>query len=166
METVLNNLENLFHEKIMLYQELVESLERERTLLMATDMDGLWSISEKKQDLVLRIEMVRRRILETLAEASIDYDMDQSTFSLSNVVALTPHSGRNRLRKAYLSIVNLKNETKQKSIENKKLVEQSLDFLDELISIIASTDTRKTGYNKRGGLNSGGPANLLLSREV
>ncbi len=38
METALNTLKDLFHEKIMLYQELVECLKQERELLIETNM--------------------------------------------------------------------------------------------------------------------------------
>jgi len=166
METTLNILEDFFHEKIMLYQELVESLQRERTLLIKTDMDQLWDISMKKQSLVSRIETVRSSILEALSEASFDHDMNVTSFSLATVLSLLPHGARDRLRTAYLSLMTLKTETRQRSQENKLFVEQSLDFLDELINIIANTDRAENVYDKSGSMNSNGPANMLLSSEV
>jgi len=166
METTLNILEDLFHEKIMLYQELVKSLQRERALLKETDMDQLWDISMKKQSLVSRIETVRSRILETLSEASFDHDMDVASFSLATVLSLLPPGARDRLRTVYLSLMTLKTETRQRSQENKLFVEQRLDFLDELINIIANTDRAENVYDKSGTINGNGPANMLLSSEV
>ena len=165
METPLNTLEDLFHEKIMLYQELVECLKRERALLIKTDMDALWEISEKKQSLVSKIEGMRRRNLDTLPSYYVAHTMDVSTFSPATVLALVSHEERVQLRKAYLALVNLKAETRQRSLENKALVEQSLEFLDELIGIIANTDGKPV-YGNGGALARGGHANVLLSREV
>jgi flagellar biosynthesis/type III secretory pathway chaperone len=165
METPLNTLEDLFHEKIMLYQELVECLKQERALLIKTDMDALWEISAKKQSLVSEIEGVRRKILDTLPPCSIDHTMDVSTFSPATVLSVVSHEQRAQLRKAYLALVNLKAETRQRSLENKTLVEQSLEFLDELIGIIANTDGKPV-YGNGGSLARGGHANLFLSREV
>jgi hypothetical protein len=45
-------------------------------------------------------------------------------------------------------------------------VEQRLDFLDELISIIAGDGTSKSVYDNGGVVNQQGHANILLSREV
>lgn len=166
MKAPIKTLEDLFYEKIMLYQDLVECLKQEREFLIKTDMDALWEISDKKQSIVPRIEAVREKALAALSEASIDHGMYVSSFSLATVLSLIPPVERKRFKKAYLSLVRLKTETRQRSRENKQFIEQSLDFLDQLISIIANGHTAEPLYNGCGSLDSNGPANLLLTREV
>ncbi|MBW2600402.1 MAG: hypothetical protein JRD47_00510, partial [Deltaproteobacteria bacterium] len=60
----------------------------------------------------------------------------------------------------------LKTETRQLSRENKVFVEQSLDFLDELITVIAGSSSKKCLYDGGGSLNGKGHSSLLLYREV
>jgi len=165
METKIQALEDLFYEKIMLYQELVECLEEERDYLVKTNMDALWEVSDRKQSLVLRIEAVREKMLATLTEASIRHQMD-GPFSLTTVLSLIPHGDRDRFRKPYLSLVKLKAETRQRSQENKRFVEKSLDFLDELIGILAKAGGSNDVYTNGGVSSKRSQANLLLHREV
>ncbi|MBW2019135.1 MAG: flagellar protein FlgN [Deltaproteobacteria bacterium] len=166
MQAAIQTLENLFYEKILLYQDLVECLKRERSSLIKTDIDGLWEISDEKQALVSRIEAVRKRILEVLSEASIDHGMNVSLFRLANVLSLIPREHRGRFKKAYLSLVSLKGEIHQRSQENKLFIEESVRFLDELIGIIAGADQPKPVYNHARSLTSKGHTNLLLHKEV
>ena len=166
METQIEILKNLFYEKIMLYRDLVECLRRERELLVRTDVDALWEVSDSKQSIGARIGAVRGKILKALSEAAIDHDMDSSSFRLSTVLSLIPSRDRVGFKKPYMSLVNLKSEIRQRSQENKLFIEQSLAFLDELITIIANTDEAQPLYDKGGCLNSKGHHNLLLQREV
>jgi len=166
METRFETMEKLFFEKIILYQELVEYLKKERNLLIKTDMDALWEISEKKQAVALRIEAVRKEMLETLSGGTIDHQMDGASFSLTTVLSLIPREERERFRKPYLSLVNLKAETRQRSQENKNFVEKSLDFLDELIGILASAGGSNDIYTDAGISSNKSHANILLHKEV
>ncbi|NVL89392.1 MAG: flagellar protein FlgN [Desulfobacterales bacterium] len=169
MQTAIQTLEALFYEKILLYQELVACLKRERDALIKTDMDVLWEIADEKQSIVSRIATVREKILAALSEASIDHGMNVSSFSLADVLALIPQGHRaRRFKKTYLSLVALKDEIHQRSRENRLFIEESLDFLDELIGVIVgAADKPKPVYNNGRSLTCGKRhANLLLHKEV
>ena len=166
MEAAFETLENLFYEKILLYQDLVECLKRERNSLMKTDIDGLWEISDEKQSIISRIETVRGKILAAMSQASIDHGMNVSLFRLANVFSLIPRVHRARFKKAYLFLLSLKGEIEQRSRENKLFIEESLNFLDELIGIISGADKPGPVYNNDRCLTSQPHANLLLHKEV
>ena len=55
-------IETLFHEKILLYGELLDVLEQEKKSITEIDIESLWEISEKKQQIALRIENIRKMI--------------------------------------------------------------------------------------------------------
>jgi hypothetical protein len=166
MQTQIKMLENFFYDKILLYQELVEYLKKERDYLTKTDMDVLWEISAKKQDIVFRIETIREKILAALTELSVEHGMDVSSFSLAKVVSLIPSTQRVGLRKIYLTLVGLKTQTRQLSAENKVFIEESLDFLDEIMSIIAGFRAGNSLYDGGGVVKTKGHSNLLFCREV
>jgi flagellar biosynthesis/type III secretory pathway chaperone len=166
MKTSIQTLENLFHEKILLYQDLVECLKRERDVLINTDMDALWEIADQKQSAVSRIESVRGKILSALSEATVDHRMDAVSFDIARVYSLISHMHGERIKKPYLSLVNLKGEIQRRSQENRLFIEECLNFLDELIGIIADTGKPKDVYDNGRSLRNKGQANLLLHREV
>ncbi len=166
MKTAIETLENLFYEKILLYQDLLECLKRERDCLAKTDIDGLWEIAEQKQSVVSRIESVRGKILSDLSEAAIDHRMDAVSFDLACVYSLIPGMHAERIKTAYLSLVALKGEIRQRSQENKVFIKESLDFLDELIGIITGANKPKPLYDNGRSLTSKCHTNLVLHREV
>jgi flagellar biosynthesis/type III secretory pathway chaperone len=166
MQTQIQILKDLFYKKIMLYRDLVECLKRERHLLIKTDIDALWEISDHKQSIGARIAAVRAEMLQALSEAGIEHDMDASSFRLSMVLSLIPGRDRVQFKKAYMSLVSLEGEVRQRSRDNKLFIEQSLAFLDELVTIIANTNKAEPLYDGAGCLDSKGHKNLLLHREV
>jgi len=166
MQTSIQTLENLFYEKILLYQDLVECLKRERDCLTKTDIDGLWEIADQKQSAVSRIESVRGKILSVLSEAAIDHRMDAVSFDLARVYSLVPRMHAERIKKPYLSLVNLKGGIRRRSQENRLFIEECLNFLDELIGIIADTGKQNAVYDNGRSSRHKGQANLLLHREV
>jgi flagellar biosynthesis/type III secretory pathway chaperone len=166
MQTAIRTLENLFYEKILQYQDLVECLKKEHTVLIKTDMDGLWEIADEKQLIVSRIEALRSKILTALSEAAIDYPMDAVSFDLARVYSLIPSTHRERFKKPYLSLVGLKDDIQQRSQENRLFVEECLSFLDELMGIIADTGKQDAVYDNGRSSSNKKQANLLLHREV
>jgi flagellar biosynthesis/type III secretory pathway chaperone len=166
MQTGIQTLENLFYEKILLYQELVECLKKEHAVLINTDMDGLWEIADEKQSIVARIKALRIKILTALSEAAIDYRMDAVSFDLARVYSLIPSMHRERFRKPYLSLMGLKDDIQKRSQENRLFIEECLGFLDELIGIIADTGKQETVYDNGRCSSKKNQANLLLHREV
>ena len=166
MQMAIQALENLFHEKILLYQDLVECLKKERDVLHNTDMDGLWEIADEKQSIVARIETVRSKILTALSDVPIDRPTDGVSFDLARVYSLIPRMHRERIKKPYFSLVSLKGEIQRRSRENKLFIEECLSFLDELIAIITDTGKQGAVYDNGRSSRSKEHANLLLHREV
>ncbi len=166
MQTSIQTLENLFHEKILLYQDLMECMKKEREVLINTDTDALWEIADEKQVVASRIEAVRDKILSALSEAAIDHRMDAVSFDLARVYSLIPRPHRERFKKPQLSLVNLKDEIRRRSQENRVLIEECLSFLDELIGIIADTGKQNAVYDNGRSSRKKVQANLLLHKEV
>ena len=166
MDTQVETLRNLFYDKILLYRELVENLKAERGHLVKADMDALWKISTKKQELVAAIEAVRKEILNRLSAMDIAHEMDVSSFSLSRVVHQVSQDRRSILRKPYLTVVGLKAQTRQLSAENKVFIEESLEFLDEVIGIIAGSGDGDGVYDGAGAVRAKDHSNRLFCREV
>ena len=48
-DTMMQSLEKLFYKKIMLYNDLLCYLRKERESLINIDLDKLWSISKEKE---------------------------------------------------------------------------------------------------------------------
>ena len=92
--------------------------------------------------------------------------MDAVSFDLACVYSLIPSMHAERIKTAYLSLVNLKGEIQRRSQENRLFIEEYLSFLDELIGIIAGTGKQNAVYDNGRVSRKKDQANLLLHREV
>jgi len=158
-------IETLFHEKIMLYRDLLDVLEQEKKSITEIDIEGLWGISEKKQQIASRIENIRKMIIHTLKDASPSLDMDEDQFDISRILSVVPSEIAERLKKVQVTLVSLKNNIQVLLSENKRFVGEYLNVLDELIGVITDSGSPGEIYGKdrcSGKLNS----HLLLHREV
>lgn len=90
-EKIFQNLENLIYEKIILYNDLLHCLERERETLIKIDMDNLWDISKEKEEICSKINAVRQEIISTLG-----LKMDPKDFLPSRILDVIPKARRSR----------------------------------------------------------------------
>lgn len=166
MERTVEVIGELLYKKIILYQDLVQVLRKEREHLAKADVDALWEVSAEKQELVVAVEAIRDQVLASLSEISVDHGMKASTFSLSRVVSLVPYPHERALKKAHLTLLGLKAEVRQLSRENKAFIEQSLDFLDEIIGLIARSGDGAQLYDDGGVVSDNRRSTLLLLKEA
>jgi hypothetical protein len=163
META--SIETLFHEKLMLYRELAETLKEEKERIIHADVDLLWRVSEKKQALAGHIEDIRRRILDALTGMGICHKMSGLNYQAAKVMQLLPSDRKKQLAGMHFSLMALKEEINSISRDNKHYIESYLSMLDDLITILTGRgDSPPTYSNSRIANTAAGPR--VLHQEV
>ena len=160
-DTMMQSLEKLFYRKIMLYNDLLHYFKKERESLMNIDLDELWRISKEKEDICSEIRSTRQEILSTITDPKID----KTSFQLRQMLDLIPKENRAKFQELYRTLINLKSEVDVLRKENMAFIDDSLQFLDEMISIITSERESETMYNDKCHLSKPG-APILLSKEA
>jgi len=84
-ENAVHLLEDLFQRKIILYDDLLRCLEKERESLVTINMDALWAISKEKEELCSKIESIRQEIVSV-----VDIDGQDSSLPLNRILGLVP----------------------------------------------------------------------------
>jgi hypothetical protein len=159
-ENTVHLLEDFFQRKIILYDDLLHCLEKERESLVTINMDALWAISKEKEELCSKIENIRGEIVSV-----VDRDGQDSPLSLDRILTLVPEEKAGTFQGFFLTLVKLKNEIELLRKENMTFINDSLRFLDEMISIITGGNRSKIVYGERKHLGKSG-INCFLSREV
>ncbi|MBW1614505.1 MAG: flagellar export chaperone FlgN [Deltaproteobacteria bacterium] len=157
---LIQSLEKLLFKKTMLYHDLLDCFNKERESLINIDLDRLWSISREKAEICLKIKSIKQEIIST-----INPEIDQKSFNLNQVLDMIPRDKRALIQKQYLTLIKLKAEIEILRKENMIFIDDSLQFLDEMISIITGEETSKIMYNDKCHISKSG-ANILLSREA
>lgn len=159
-ENTVNLLEDLFQRKIILYDDLLHCLEEERESLVTINMDALWTISKEKEEICSKIEGIRQEIVSV-----IEVDGQDSSLPPNRIVGLVPEEKVPTFQSFFLTLDKLKNEIELLRKANMAFMNDSLRFLDEMISIITGGKESNMAYDQRSHLSKSG-INCFLSREV
>ncbi len=149
-------IEKLFYKKIMLYHDLLYCFKHERESLVSLDLDKLWSISKEKEELCAKINTAKQEIITAL-----DLEENQKPFELNRAMDLIPGESRAEFQKLYLRLIKLKSEIEAFRKENMAFVNDSLQFLDEIITTITGAEGSGTIYNDKCHFSKPGAYSLL-----
>jgi len=155
-----DTIEKLFYKKIMLYNDLLHCFEEERKSLISIDLNKLWGLSKEKDEICSQIKSIRREM-----SVAVNLENEQDAFNLNQVMDLIPGKCTDKFKKLYLRILKLKGEIEILRKQNILYIDDSLEFLDEMISIITGESDSGYIYNDRCHFNKSG-SRSFLAREV
>ncbi|MDY7037218.1 MAG: flagellar export chaperone FlgN [Thermodesulfobacteriota bacterium] len=159
-EVIIQSIEKLFYEKILLYNDLLLCFMNEREALINIDLDKLWRISIEKEETCAKIKSVKQEII-----SAMNSETDQNHLDLNLTSEIIPKKKRVNFQKLNRTLIKLKSEIEVMRKENMIHINESLHFLDEMISIITGEDQPGLIYNDKCHINKSGP-NILLRREI
>ena len=159
-ENTVHLLEDLFQRKIILYDDLLHCLEKERESLVTINMDALWTISREKEEICSKVEGIRQEIVSV-----VTMDGQDSSLPLNRILGLVPEEKASTFKSFFITLDKLKNEIELLRKANMAFMNDSLRFLDEMISILTGGKESKMAYDQRSHLSKSG-INCFLSREV
>jgi len=159
-ENTVHLLEDLFQRKILLYDDLLHCLEKERESLVTINMEALWTISREKEETCSKIESIRQEIVSIVA-----MDGQDSPLPLDRIPGLVSEEKAGTFQSFFLTLDKLKNEIELLRKTNMAFMNDSLRFLDEMISIITGGKEADMAYDQKSHLSKSG-INCFLSREV
>ncbi len=154
------SIEELIYNKILLYDDLLHCFMEERDSLININLDKLWRISKEKTEICSKIENIRLEIISTVSK-----DANRKEFDLNSIPDLAPLERKPKFHKLFIRLIRLKTEIDALRKENMSFMDESLRFLDEMVSIITGEATARIVYNNKRYLSKPG-TNILLSREV
>ena len=142
-ETNLSCFEELLREKIVLYGRLRDCFLRERQCLISMEVDQLWALSDEKRQLCSKIESLREKILRQLQP-----DTKKESLDVNQIIREVPRERRESFQNLHLRLVELKAEIKNLRGGNKSFIEHSLQFLDEILSILTGEAMTQSLYDR------------------
>jgi hypothetical protein len=145
-----DKIEKLFYKKIMLYNDLLYCFEEERKSLINIDLNKLCG----------QIKSIRQEM-----SVAVNLENKANAFNLSLIIDLIPGKYADKFKKLNLRILKLKGEIEILRKQNILYIEDSLEFMDEMISILTGENKSRYIYNDRCHFKPSGPR-LFLNREV
>lgn len=151
MEASLTPIEKAYQKEVALLRDLLECLSLERDNLISINLENLWSIMEEKNTVLKSIEETREEIQALILEREKGQEA---------------HQGIQRLNASFSrKIERLKEEIGSRVRENVSFIQDTLGFLNEMISIFVAGARPEPAYGparKVGNQSS----TLIYHREV
>ncbi len=160
MKVIMQQLEDKFYQKILRYNDLLDCLKRERACLVGIDLNSLWDISFEKEEICSGLKSLRQEIMSLISS-----DESQQRESLDQILISVPGENRERLKQLMHTVNRLKAEIETLRNENIRFVDHSLQFIDEIMLILAGKTPTSHVYNQKCRIKNG-VNNMLLCKEV
>lgn len=162
-EAMVQSIEKMLEKKMSLYHDLHHCFNEERCALINVDVTALWNISSKKDALCLEISHLRQKII-TVAAPLIHLE----PFDLKLLSSILPRETLGAFNKTVQRIDSLKKDIEGLRRHNMIFMNDSLQFLDDMMAIISRGGRRSNApmvYNRRCSINKG-KSTHILSQEV
>lgn len=172
--TIIELFENSLYEGISLYDELLFCFKKEKDALANIDLDKLWNISKQKTKVCAKINFIEQKVfsairlkLEILHFTGSEKVADFNGWAQFPVLIeeIIQEKDRPRLNKLYYALQGIKSEIDTMRKVNTDTIEHSLQFLDEIISLITGKVNQEVIYNGRCRYNHS-KNSMFMSREV
>jgi flagellar biosynthesis/type III secretory pathway chaperone len=149
METF--KIEDKYQREALLFQDLLNCLDQERDNLMSLNLENLWTLMGKKQEILESLEGVQ-------GEIKLLLETGQEGHPIS-------HDDKKKISKHSEKIACLKEKVHSRVKENVSFIQESLGFFDELIQIF--THNAKVDYPYKSNLKKkSSSSSLFLYKEV
>jgi len=152
METDVRGIEILCLERIHLFQRLLDCVTTEKDSLIELNVKKLWSLMEEKQGIIESLEQSRNRIGELI--------------DLDNPYPHIPDGDRRMFMSFFRKIEQLKGEIKQRIQENVSIIQESLSFFHDLVSVFANSAKKENTYEEMVRGNAVGSSSIFYQREA
>jgi flagellar biosynthesis/type III secretory pathway chaperone len=151
MENLNQRITSGYQKETSLFQDLLACLDLERDNLINLNLENLWTVMEKKQNLLESIEGVQGEIKGLLAQEGAKG-------------AVSPDE-RHKLTSLSERVLHMKEEVRARVKENVLFIQETLGFFDELIQIFMANGESGRTYHP-AAKKAGNVAPLFLYKEV
>ncbi len=167
MENFAHKLENLFEEKFLLYKMLNLAVEQEKNYIVDMDVDSLWKMTDRKNQLASEIVQIRNQILCLLKDNKVLPNMELKSFNLVDIITGLPFPSKMKsgLKKIKTDLDIVKRDLESLASENRRYTNEYLSVINGIFTTIISSENREQ-YTNSGLISKDNEAKSLIRAEV
>lgn len=157
---------DIFNRQIILGKEFLKLLAEEKTALIEMDMQVLISLSQQKEQQLLRLQTLDQELQEESRRLWPENKGNNKIIKLAALAPLVKEEEYKRLNNCRESLTELHAEIQTKNLFNKQFAEDTGKFLSDAIKLISNAVADHPTYSTNGMRKKPGMQYNLLSREV
>jgi flagellar biosynthesis/type III secretory pathway chaperone len=162
----LDGLCSLLEEEIISYRSVLDDLKQEWEFLKTNDTSSLISLLQIKGTHISRIQELRKSVDQAFAELVINWvgsNLPKTVFDLAPHV---PIFQAKRITHYQSTVSRLQQKIQQLNEQNKRFIQENLDFIQGLFSLLTSPAKEEMYYVKEGKKESAPRPSSWVSRKV
>lgn len=161
------NLLNTLEELVRLYRALLETVRREKEILISSQLDDLNENNRGKEAILLKIQGVEETRLQQAQELAQALGQSDPSPRLLELARHTGGEAGDRLRNFHSVLEILLKRVQELNRENETLVQSALQHITGAMKSIRETLQEKPTYQRKGEVSGGAaPTGQLVSREA
>jgi flagellar biosynthesis/type III secretory pathway chaperone len=162
----LDGLCSLLEEEIASYRSVLEDLEQEWEFLKINDTSSLISLLQIKALHIAKIQELRQNVDQAFEKLIIDWAEPKSPQTVFDLTPHVPIPQAKRLTHYKNTISRLQQEIHQLNEQNKRFIQENLEFIRGLFALLTCPSQEETFYVKGGRKESPPLASSWVSRKV
>ncbi len=166
-ETAQLNLTGTLEELVRLYRALLETVRREKEILISASLDDLNENNRAKEAILIKVQVIEEARMAQATEVSVALGIPSEA---PRLLEIARHSGGDigdRFRNFHSVLEILLKRVHELNKENETLVQSALQHVTGAMKEIRETLQEKPTYQRKGEVTAGsGSTGKLVSREA
>ncbi|MBN1826840.1 MAG: flagellar protein FlgN [Candidatus Eisenbacteria bacterium] len=164
MEAMLGDLRTLLSRQVENLRDLEAVLREQRGILAKRDVPGILESIEKQERCLERVQAIDRSRKELMTRISGELGVDPGGMTLKKLAEnVDPEAGA-ELRSMGEAIRATLEDIGRVNRHNRRLIQNSLAFIRELLGVVGGKGPEKRTYGSSGDLEPGGALYALVDR--
>jgi hypothetical protein len=162
-QNLLSTLEDL----VRLYRALLETVRREKEILVASNLDELNENNRAKEAILIKVQLIEETRLLQATELATALGLKDTPPRLLEIARCAGGEPGDRLRNFHSVLELLLKRVQELNKENEGLVQSALHHITGAMKSIRETLQEKPTYQRKGEVSSApAPTGQLVSREA
>jgi len=167
MKRLLDDLLKLIVQQTDLYEALLQTLQRERQIILSSSVEELAKSNKKKEVVILQIKLLDELLIKLAERAGRQPCAGAEQGLLSSMLESIEHPACQAARSAYARLASLAQEVKHVNLENDRLIKGSLRSIKSSLSfLVACASEAAVCYGSSGQMRGEQVSMSLLNEEA
>ncbi len=160
MELMLDQLVEILEEESNIYSQLLQVARKKKDMIVNGKINDLEKLVKVEQACIVHVGKLENKREDVVSEICRELDVSADEMTISKLSEKVGEESFKKLQKKREEIVNTVNELKSENELNSKLIENSLEYIDFSLNLMANLDSDGS-YLKTGQVNEPGKRNII-----
>ncbi len=149
-EKAVDRLVETLEQEMKVYEDMLALSKSKTDLVIQGKVAELEKLVKLEQTLLLKISKLEKKREESLAEIAAALGINSSEVNISSLIGALGEDGAGKLKSCQERMLKVLNELKEINGLNSKLIQNSLDYIDFSLNLLAGVDSGLENYGKTG----------------